>query len=72
MEEIKEKVTDLYNLKYYKKWIIEYAVKLGSTETSEDNAAEIAKRCFVEGYMQAASDLTDRYAEIIAQATIRR
>lgn len=72
MEEIKEEVTDLYNLNHYKKLITEYAAELGSKGTSEDNAAEIAKRFFIDGYMQAVSELTDRYSEIIAQVTIRR
>lgn len=72
MEQIKDEVSDLYNLNHYKRAITEYAAEIGETESTEDTAAEIAKRFFVDGYMQAVSELTDRYSEIIASATIRR
>ena len=60
MEQIKEEITDLYNLNHYKRLITEYAAELGNDGSTEDIAAEIAKRFFVEGYMQAVSELTDR------------
>lgn len=69
MEQIKDEVSSLYNLNYYKELIAKYAAELGITNNKEDTAAEIAKQFFVDGYMQAVSELTDRYSEIIARAT---
>lgn len=66
MEQIKEEITDLYNLNHYKRLITEYAAELGNDGSTEDIAAEIAKRFFVEGYMQAVSELTDRYSLMLA------
>ncbi len=66
MEEIKEEVADQYNLNHYKNLITEYAAELGIEGSTGDIAAEIAKRFFVEGYMQAVSELTDRYSLLLA------
>lgn len=65
MEQMKDEVSDLYNLNHYKEQITEYAAELGN-ENGEDTAAQIAKRFFVEGYMQAVSELTDRYSLLLA------
>lgn len=65
MEQMKEEIADLYNLSHYKELITEYAAELGNGHTTEDTAAEIAKRFFVEGYMQAVSELTDRYSLLL-------
>ena len=67
MEQMKDEVSDLYNLNHYKEQITEYAAELGN-ENGEDTAAQIAKRFFVEGYMQAVSELTDRYSLLLADA----
>lgn len=68
MEQMKDEVSDLYNLNHYKEQITEYAAELGNENGTEDTAAQIAKRFFVEGYMQAVSELTDRYSLLLADA----
>lgn len=66
LEEVQTEVADLYNLNHYKELITEYAAELGNGNSTEDTAAQIAKRFFVEGYMQAVSELTDRYSLLLA------
>lgn len=68
MEQMKDEVSDLYNLNHYKEQITEYAAELGNENGTEDTAAQIAKRFFVEGYMQAVSELTDRYSLLLIDA----
>lgn len=68
MEQMKDEVSDLYNINHYKKQITEYAAELGNKNGTEDTAAQIAKRFFVEGYMQAVSELADRYSLLLADA----
>ncbi len=71
LEEMQAEVADLYNLNHYKEMITEYAAELGNEDSTEDTAAQIAKRFFIEGYMQAVSELTDRYSLLLTDAFAR-
>lgn len=66
MEQMKDEVADLYNINHYKAMITEYTAELANTSATEDTGAQLAKRFFVEGYMQAVSELTDKYSLLLA------
>lgn len=72
MKAIKDEISNLYALSHYKEMAQLYANSVDGNASHEDIDAEIAKKSFIDGYMQAVSELTDKYSEIIAKAMVRR
>ncbi len=73
MQQMRDEAADCYNLSYYKGKVAEYMASLDATErTIEETIAELVKMFYLDGYMDAVSELTDRYSEIISAATNRK
>ncbi|MCC8121710.1 MAG: hypothetical protein LIO42_06990 [Oscillospiraceae bacterium] len=60
---IQEEVEEEFTLDRYKRMVTEFSTNL--TGTTEEVAAQVTKRAYIQGYMEALEVMADNVSEII-------